>query len=72
MAQKRTEDGSTTEMNLPDYNRIKKDLFLALPESERAEYQKKASAHKDSLEGEPDTSHIFEFVFSTRLSDFLN
>jgi hypothetical protein len=62
MYQKRTQDGSTTEMNLPDYNRLKKYLFLSLPESERAEYRKKASDHKDSLQGEPDPSHIFEFV----------
>ena len=63
MSHKRAQDGSTTEVNLPEYNRLKKDLFLALPESERAEYQKKASDHKDSLQGDPDSSHIFEFVF---------
>jgi hypothetical protein len=65
MSQKRAQDGSTMEVNLPDYNRLKKDLFLALPESERAEYRKKASDHKDSLQGEPDPSHIFEFVYHT-------
>jgi hypothetical protein len=72
MSQKRAEDGSTTEMNLPDYNRLKKDLFLALPESERTEYRKKASDYFDSLQGKPEPSHVFEFVFYTRLSDILN
>jgi ribosomal protein RSM22 (predicted rRNA methylase) len=65
MSQKRAQDGSTTEVNLPDYNRLKKELFLALPETERANYQKKASDHKDLLQGEPDPSHVFEFVYQT-------
>jgi hypothetical protein len=72
MSQKRAQDGSTTEVNLPDYNRLKKDLFLALPESERAEYRKKASDHKDSLQGEPDPSHVFKLVYQSTTIRFLN
>lgn len=65
MSQKRAQDGSTTEANLRDYNHLKKELFVALPKTERAKYQKKASDHKDFLQGEPDPSHVFEFVYQT-------
>jgi len=66
MSQKRGKGGDTTQ-NLPDYNRLKKEFFAALPESERAKYGDEASEHNSLVRREPDGSQIFEFVFAFRV-----
>jgi len=63
MSQKRGKGGDTTQ-NLSDYNRLKKEFFAALPESERAKYGEEASERNSLVRHEPDGSHIFEFVFA--------
>ena len=62
LSDKRAQAGGSTQQNLPEYNRLKKDLFLALSESERGEYEEKANKHNSMAQGEPDSTHIFEFV----------
>lgn len=63
MSQKRGKGGDTTQ-NLSDYNRLKKEFFAALPESEHAKYGDEASEHNSLVRREPDGSQIFEFVFA--------
>jgi hypothetical protein len=65
MSQKRGNGGDTTQ-NLSNYNRLKKEFFAALPESERVKYGDQASEHNSLVRGKPDESQIFEFVFSFR------
>ena len=65
MSQKRGKGGDTTQ-NLSDYNRLKKEFFAALLESERAKYGEQASEQNSLVRGKPDESQIFEFVYAFR------
>ena len=56
--------GGDTTQNLSDYNRLKKEFFAALLESERAKYGDEASEHNSLVRREPDGSQIFKFVFA--------
>lgn len=60
MAEKRAQEGTTTEQNLPEYNRIKRDLFLELSADDRAKYEEKAITQNSSVQTKPASSHIYE------------